>query len=116
MVPDESGRLRNDHNAQKHAPEMQNNCRRDRLQNPNMKRHATKTLKSYSTVLPCTAADMTTRCAFKIEDPSRGPGRVDFTRFQIRPYILTVDIANGLNIFIKAKTTIGPYQNPIKSY
>jgi hypothetical protein len=24
------------------------------------------------------AADMTTRCAFKIEDPSRGPGRVDF--------------------------------------
>ena len=25
-----------------------------------------------------TAADMTTRCAFKIEDPSRGPGRVDF--------------------------------------
>ena len=22
---------------------------------------------------------MTTRCAFKIEDPSRGPGRVDFT-------------------------------------
>jgi hypothetical protein len=24
-----------------------------------------------------TAADMTTRCAFKIEDPSRGPGRVD---------------------------------------
>ena len=26
-----------------------------------------------------TAADMTTRCAFKIEDPSRGPGRVDFT-------------------------------------
>ena len=27
----------------------------------------------------CTAADMTTRCAFKIEDPSRGPGRVDFT-------------------------------------
>jgi hypothetical protein len=27
---------------------------------------------------PYTAADMTTRCAFKIEDPSRGPGRVDF--------------------------------------
>ncbi len=26
-----------------------------------------------------TAADMTTRCAFKIEDPSRGPRRVDFT-------------------------------------
>ncbi len=26
-----------------------------------------------------TAADMTTRCAFKIEDPSGGPGRVDFT-------------------------------------
>ncbi len=26
-----------------------------------------------------TAADMTTRCAFKIEDPSRGPGRIDFT-------------------------------------
>ncbi len=25
-----------------------------------------------------TAADMTTRCAFKIEDPSRGPGRIDF--------------------------------------
>ncbi len=25
-----------------------------------------------------TAADMTTRCAFKIEDPSRCPGRVDF--------------------------------------
>jgi hypothetical protein len=25
-----------------------------------------------------TAADMTTRCTFKIEDPSRGPGRVDF--------------------------------------
>ncbi len=22
---------------------------------------------------------MTTRCAFKIEDPSRGPGRVEFT-------------------------------------
>jgi hypothetical protein len=28
--------------------------------------------------LSCTAADMTTRCAFKLEDPSRGPGRVDF--------------------------------------
>ncbi len=26
-----------------------------------------------------TAADMTTRSTFKIEDPSRGPGRVDFT-------------------------------------
>ncbi len=25
-----------------------------------------------------TAADMTTRCAFKIEDPFRGPGRVHF--------------------------------------
>ena len=25
-----------------------------------------------------TAADTTTRCAFKIEDPSLGPGRVDF--------------------------------------
>ncbi len=27
----------------------------------------------------CTAADMTARCAFKIEDPSQGPGRVHFT-------------------------------------
>ncbi len=26
----------------------------------------------------CTAADMTTRFAVKIEDPSAGPGRVDF--------------------------------------
>jgi hypothetical protein len=26
-----------------------------------------------------TAADMTRRCAFKIDDPSRGPGRVEFT-------------------------------------
>ncbi len=26
-----------------------------------------------------TAADMTTRCAFKIKDPSRGPGKIDFT-------------------------------------
>ncbi len=26
----------------------------------------------------CTAADMTTISTFKVEDPSRGPGRVEF--------------------------------------
>ncbi len=54
-----------------------------------------------------TAADMTTRCAFKIEDPSRGPGRVDFR---------APDEGFGLEGTLKPKIQRDPSQKKSKPY
>jgi hypothetical protein len=44
---------------------------------PPPRRHATVVAKSRLAGLPDTAAVTTTRSTFKLDDPSRGPGRVD---------------------------------------
>jgi hypothetical protein len=57
--------------------------------------------------LEYTAADMTTRCAFKIEDPSRGPGRVNFR---------ALDEGFGLEGTPKPKIQRDPSPNKNKPY